>query len=296
MILLLVASFIWAFSFGLIKEGLAGLDPTAVAVLRLAVSLAVFAPFFRPLRMGAAPALRLALIGAVQFGAMYVLYQRSYAHLHAYEIALFTITTPIFVALIDSAAERRWQRRTYAAAALSVAGAGVVFWRSVGDSGVLGGFVLVQLSNLCFAGGQVAWRRERARLPLELSDASVFALPLSGALVLSLAVSLLTTDWHSFAATRAQWATIAYLGAVASGAGFFLWNVGSTRVNAGTLAACNNAKIPLGIACAFIVFGEKADLARLLAGAGLMAFGVWIAGERPAGGSRSPRRPGEASR
>jgi|CZKI01.1.fsa_nt_gi drug/metabolite transporter (DMT)-like permease len=296
MILLLAASFIWAFSFGLIKERLAGLDPTAVAVLRLAVSLAVFTPLFRPLRMGAAPVLRLALIGAVQFGATYVLYQRSYAHLHAYEIALFTITTPIFVALIDSAVERRWRRRYYAAAALSVAGAGVAVWRSVGDSGILGGFMLVQLSNLCFAGGQVAWRRERSRLPLELSDASVFALPFSGALALALSVSLFTTDWHSFAATRAQWATIAYLGAIASGAGFFLWNVGSTRVNAGTLAACNNAKIPLGIACALLVFGEKAYLARVLVGGALMALGVWIAGKRPAGEPRSRRRPGEASR
>src|ERR1039458_2241282 len=150
--------------------GAGALGRPAVAVLRLAVSLAVFTPLFRPLRMGAAPVLRLALIGAVQFGATYVLYQRSYAHLHAYEIALFTITTPIFVALIDSAVERRWRRRYYAAAALSVAGAGVAVWRSVGDSGILGGFMLVQLSNLCFAGGQVAWRRERSRLPLELSD------------------------------------------------------------------------------------------------------------------------------
>jgi len=286
MILLLAASLIWAFSFGLIKERLAGLDPTAVAVLRLAISLAVFAPLFRPLCLGAAPVLRLALIGAVQFGATYVLYQRSYAHLHAYEVALFTITTPILVALIDSAVERTWRTRYYGAAALSVAGAGVVLWRSVADSGILGGFILVQLSNLCFAGGQVAWRRERARLPSELSDASVFVLPFSGALALSLAVSWLTTDWRSFAPAPAQWATIAYLGAIASGAGFFLWNVGSTRVNAGTLAACNNAKIPLGIACALIVFGEKADLARLLAGAALMATGVWIAGARPGGGSR----------
>jgi drug/metabolite transporter (DMT)-like permease len=296
MILLLAASLIWAFSFGLIKEGLAGLDPTAVAALRLAVSLGVFAPLFRPLRIGAVPALRLALVGAVQFGATYVLYQRAYAYLHAYEIALFTITTPIFVALIDSALERRWRKRFYAAAALSVAGAALVLWRSVGDSGILGGVVLVQLSNLCFAGGQMAWRRERSRLPLALSDASVFALPLAGALALSLAVSVLATDWRSFAATRAQWAAIAYLGAIASGAGFFLWNVGSTRVNAGTLAACNNAKIPLGIACALVVFGEKADLARLVAGGALMALGVWIAGDRPDARPRPQRLPGGAPR
>jgi drug/metabolite transporter (DMT)-like permease len=289
MILLLVVSFIWAFSFGL-NKGLAGLDPTAVAVLRLAISLAVFAPFFRPMRMGFAPALRLALVGAVQFGAMYVLYQRSYAHLRAYEVALFTITTPILVTLIDAAVERRWRMRYFAAAALSVAGAAVVLWRSVGDSGILAGFILVQLANLCFAGGQVAWRRERARLPPSLRDASLFALPYAGALGLALAVSLFTTDWRLFAATPAQWATLAYLGAVASGACFFLWNLGATRVNAGVLAACNNAKIPLGIACALVVFGEKADIGRLLAGGALMAVGVWVAGGRP---ERDPR-PGGA--
>jgi drug/metabolite transporter (DMT)-like permease len=82
--------------------------------------------------------------------------------------------------------------------------------------------------------------------------------------------------------------TIIYLGAVASGACFFLWNVGSTRVNAGTLAAINNAKIPLGIACSLLLFGEKADVPRLLVGGALMACGVWIAGEKPRGPTPGP--------
>jgi drug/metabolite transporter (DMT)-like permease len=284
MILLIIVSFVWAFSFGLIKK-LAGIDPTMVAVLRLAISFAVFAPFFRPSRLKPVPMLRLALVGAVQFGAMYLLYQRSYVHLNAYEVALFTITTPLFVTMIDSATERRLRLRHLAAAALSVAGAAVVLWKSAHDSGILGGFVLVQLANLCFAAGQVAWRRERARLPPDLRDASVFALPFAGALAVTLVFSLVTADWHAFAATRTQWATLLYLGAVASGLCFFLWNVGATRVNAGVLAAFNNVKVPLGIACSLLVFGEKADLSRLLAGGGLMALGVWVAGrERDASG------------
>ncbi len=290
MILLLAVSLIWAFSFGLNKR-LGGLDPTAIAAVRLALSLAVFAPFFRFPRMGAGPALRLAVIGAVQFGAMYVLYQRSYAYLHAYEVALFTITTPILVALIDAAFERRWQMRFLAAAAFSVVGAGVVLWRSVGDAGILAGVILVQLANLCFAGGQVAWRRERARLPSRVSDASIFALLYAGALVLALAVSWATTDWRLFAPDRSQWATIAYLGVVASGLCFFLWNKGATQVNAGVLAVFNNAKIPLGIACSLIVFREKADLSRLLAGGALMALGVWVAGRKPDAASTPAGRP-----
>jgi drug/metabolite transporter (DMT)-like permease len=295
MTLLLLVSAIWAFSFGL-NKGLGPLDPTAVAVLRLALSLAVFAPFFRPRGLSAAQAFRLALVGAVQFGAMYVLYQRSYLHLHAYEVALFTITTPILVALIDAFVEKRWRARFFAAAGLSVAGAGVVLWRSLGDSSILTGFALVQLANLCFAGGQVGWRHERARLPAGMSDASVFALPYAGALVLALAVSLVSTPWHSFSAGPGQWATLAYLGVVASGLCFFLWNRGATQVNAGTLAVFNNAKIPLGVACSILVFGERADLGRLLAGGALMAIGAVVAGRRSDATGEAPGdRPATAS-
>ena len=277
MILLLIVSFIWAFSFGLIK-GLGDLDPTAVAVLRLGVSLALFAPLFRAGRMPPLQMLRLAAIGAVQFGAVYVFYLRAYAHLHAYEVALFTITTPIFVALIDARVGGRWRARYLAAAALSVAGAATVLWTAISDTGVVLGFILVQLSNACFAAGQVAWRGERRRLPQSSSDASVFGLLYAGALLLTVAVSLFTTQWNAFHAGLGQWATILYLGAVASGIGFFLWNVGATRVNVGSLAAFNNAKIPLGIACSLLVFGEAANIPRLLAGAFLMAIGVWVAG------------------
>ena len=280
MILLLVVSLIWAFSFGLIKGRLSGLDPDAVAALRLAISLAVFLLLFRPGRVGPRTSLRLALIGAVQFGAMYLLYQRSYLHLKAYEVALFTITTPLFVTLADAVAERRWSARFLAAAALSVAGAGVVLWQSTDAAGHLGGFLLVQMANLCFAVGQVGWRRERARIPASVGDASVFALPYAGAVALTGAFTLASGPWGSFHATGLQWAVIAYLGALSSGVCFFLWNVGSTRVNAGTLAAFNNAKIPLGVACSLLFFGEHADLPRLVAGGGLMAAGVWAAGRR----------------
>ena len=104
-----------------------------------------------------------------------------------------------------------------------------MLWASAGDPDVLGGFILVQLSNICFAAGQLFWRRERPRLPAGADDASVFALPFAGGFALTLAVSYFSTDWHTFAATGAQWATILYLGAVASGAGFFLWNYGATQ-------------------------------------------------------------------
>jgi drug/metabolite transporter (DMT)-like permease len=276
MIYLFIVSLIWAFSFGLQKK-LAMLDPTAVAALRLAISVLVFLPFLRATRLGTRHLVTLGLIGAVQFGAVYVFYLRAYAHLHAYEVAMFTITTPLFVALVDAVVERRWRMSYLGAAALSVAGAAVLLWKSVGDSSVVTGFLLMQLSNLCFACGQVAWRRERKRLPAASSDASLFAVMFAGALALTLIVSAVMTDWHRFAPTGNQWLIIAYLGAIPSGLGFFLWNVGATRVNAGVLAAFNNAKVPLGIAVSLLVFGENDQMGRLLLGGGVMALGVWTA-------------------
>jgi len=47
MIYLLIVSLIWAFSFGLIKGQLTGLDANFVAAARLVVSLAAFLPFLR---------------------------------------------------------------------------------------------------------------------------------------------------------------------------------------------------------------------------------------------------------
>jgi len=280
--LLFLVSLIWAFSFGLIGRRLAGVDPTAVAVLRLALALAVFLPFFRRGGLGWSAMLRLALIGAVQFGAMYLFYLQAFRHLPSFEVALFTITTPLYLAFLDAVLERRVQGRHALAAALAVAGAGVILWRTPAAAGVLVGCLLVQASNGCFAAGQLAWRRERARQPETPGDASIFALPYAGALAVSVAWSLVATDWPSLRLTSSQGATIAYLGVLASGLCFFWWNRGARQVNVGTLAVFNNAKIPLAVACSLVFFGETAPLGRLIAGGGLMAAAVWVAGRRAA--------------
>jgi drug/metabolite transporter (DMT)-like permease len=81
----------------------------------------------------------------------------------------------------------------------------------------------------------------------------------------------------SLALTTQQWLTLLYLGVGASGLGFFLWNVGATRVAPATLAVMNNAKVPLGVAASIVVFGEAADLNGLLAGFALLGAALWLA-------------------
>jgi drug/metabolite transporter (DMT)-like permease len=280
MFLLFVVSFVWAFSFGLIKGRLAGVDPTAVATLRLGLALLVFLPFLRLRGIPGRLQLKLAAIGAVQFGIMYVLYLRAFAFLQAYEVAVLTITTPLFVALIDGATQRRLHIAHAVAALLSVAGAAVIVWQRIQTQHVLLGILLVQLSNLCFAAGQLAWRHARAQLDPKFTDGAVFALPYAGALATSAAWSMFTTDWTALHLNWSQTATLVYLGVLASGVCFFWWNIGATRVNTGTLATFNNAKIPLAVACSLLFFGERANVPRLIIGGALIALGVVIAEAR----------------
>jgi drug/metabolite transporter (DMT)-like permease len=281
--LLVVVSLVWAFSFGLIKRHLSGVDSTLVTTIRLGLSLLVFLPLLRLRGLNARAALTLAGIGALQFGVMYLAYIESFRYLRAYEAALFTITTPIFVTLLADALDRTLRPWALTAALLAVAGTAVVTLKSTDLKPTLIGLGLVQLSNATFAAGQVLYRRWRTQHPA-LHDRQIFALLYAGAFVIA-GAAMATRD-ISVELRTPQVLTLLYLGLIASGAGFFLWNVGATRVSAGTLAVMNNAKVPLGVAVALLVFGESASLPWLAASLALMGAAVWLAETR---GRQPPR-------
>jgi drug/metabolite transporter (DMT)-like permease len=280
---LLLASLIWAFSFGLIKSQLAGVPPHLVALLRLLLSAALFAPWLRPRRLPPATLGWLALSGAVQYGAMYLAYLAAFRYLKASEVALWTIFTPIYVVLVADACARSFRRRNLAAALLSVAAAWLVMRGTAGHA--LAGVALVQISNLCFAAGQVAYRR---LLPPASAarDHQVFAaLYLGGSLLAAIPVGLspgMPTAMAALSAT--QILTILYLGLIPSGLGFYLWNVGVRRSSEGTAAVLNNAKIPLAIVVSWALFEALPSpeiFLRTLAAVLLLAVAVRLAESRP---------------
>jgi drug/metabolite transporter (DMT)-like permease len=277
MLLLLLVSLLWAVSPGLIKQFLGDLPPAAVAALRLGITFLAFAPFLRTGLFARRTAAWLAGIGAVQFGLMYLLYLQAFQHLKGHEVYLFTILTPLYVVLLDSAIANKLAPRHAVAAVLSVVGAALIIPRQAGTADVMIGFLLVQGANLCFAAGQIAYKRTRPALAEKAGEAQIFAwLALGGFLVAALYAGP-AVKWSAFAPSPVQWLVIVFLGVVASGAGFFLWNRGAAMVNAGTLAVLNNAKIPLGVAVSLLVFRESGDLPRLLASVAILGLAVWIA-------------------
>lgn len=273
--LLLLVSLIWAFSFGLIKGELTGLPSAAVAFIRLAVALAVFAPFLRLHNLRVSDTARMLVTGAVQYGLMYVAYIHAFHYLKAYEVALFTVFTPIYVAGISDLFERRICLAALAAGALAAAGGVIIEYRQLSSPELLRGFLLMQGANLCFAFGQIFYRRTMARLPEIRTDLQVFGLLYLGA-ALTAALAAAGTPWTELNITMKQAFILLYLAIIASGFGFFLWNIGARRVRSGTLAVFNNLKIPLGILVSALFFGETADWPRLLGGGMLMALALAV--------------------
>jgi len=274
MLYLILVSLVWAFSPGLIKDRLAGLDSSFITAVRLTLAFLVFLPFVRVRGLGVRTGSLLLGLGALQFGAMYLAYNESFKHLASYEVALFTLTTPVFVTLFADALARRFHLYSLAAALVAVAGTVLVVFQGQELQPTLLGLGLVQLSNLAFAIGQVGYRRFRERNPA-VKDREVFAVLYAGGVALALVVML--GRGASVSLNASQVGTLLYLGIIASGLGFFFWNVGATRVSAGALAVMNNAKIPLMVAVSLLVFGEHAHLGRLLASLALLSSAVWLA-------------------
>jgi len=272
---LLAASLIWGFSFGIIGQILSDLPSAWTSAVRLAVAGITFAPFVR--RTGYRQVVSLLAVGALQFGLMYWAYMASFRYLQSYEVVLFTVTTPLFVTVLNDLMERRFYGVNHLAALLAVVGACAIKWQGTPGNMAWVGVLLVQLSNLCFAAGQLGYRAcfksgERLR------DRDVmFWLYLGGfAIMLPLAASQ-----KPAAVSDPQITALLYLGIVASGVGFFLWNTGARRVQPLVLAVANNLKIPLAVAISLLFFGERANLLGLLAGS-VMILAAFLPSRLPA--------------
>ncbi len=267
---------LWAFSFSLIGVYLAGQVDSYFAVLvRVTLAMLVFLPFLRPSLLRGKQRLALMALGAIQLGVMYTFFYHSFLLLSVPEVLLFTIFTPVYIALLDDLMFKRFTPIYLVTAALAVIGAGVIRYDGV-DSGFWLGFLVVQGANLCFAIGQVGYRRLASGLPPTLAWHNVFGWFFIGAMLVALPAFLLFGNNSALPTTSLQWGVLAWLGLVASGVGYFAWNQGATKVDAGTLAIMNNALVPAGLVVNLVIWNRDAELDKLLLGAAIMGASLWL--------------------
>jgi drug/metabolite transporter (DMT)-like permease len=272
MLYLFAASLLWAFSFGLIGSRLAGEDAPSVAAMRLLLAFLLFVPFLRAglKRFGFFTALLLLLVGAVQFGCMYVAYMTAYGSLKGHQVGLMTTFTPLLVMLFSGIPRGRAQVVWLVACAHAVVGAAIAVESWSMKGGAWSGVMWIQLSNICFAAGQVAYRRlmrgvEGGR------DWESLSIMYMGALLVALAWAIPRGFPMTLTLSVGQWLAVVYLGLIPAGLGFFLWNSGARRARAGQLAVMNNVKIPLAVLCSLLIFREQATPWRITVSLTLLA-------------------------
>jgi drug/metabolite transporter (DMT)-like permease len=272
---LVLVSIVWGFSFVLIKGTLVSLDANFVSFVRLLLSFLVFLPFMRFAALRFAERLQLLFIGGIQFGIMYVAYVAAYQYLPAHVIALMTTTTPIFVALLNDLYAKKLHAAFFFSALLAVAGGAVIELPQQSLRASLHGIALIQLSNAAFAFGQLAYKKWMSSRP-SVPDTRIFGLLYAGAVLVAGVFSLTTTHYRELNVHPNQAIVLLYLGIVASGLCFFLWNRGARQVNEGTLSVMNNLKIPIGVLASLLLLGETTDYSRLLLGCALFAGALWV--------------------
>lgn len=265
---LFAVTLLWAFSFSLIGVYLAGqVDAWFSVLMRIGLATLVFLPFLRFRQVNVGIALKLMGIGAIQLGLMYVFYYHSFLFLSVPEVLLFTVMTPIYVTLINDALRHKFHGNFLLTALIATAGAIAIRYNGI-DAGFIRGFLLVQGANICFAAGQVAYKRLLDGSKLD--QKTIFAWFFIGALLVATLCYLFFGNAEKLPTTKLQWGVLIYLGTIASGVGYFAWNKGATLVNVGALAVMNNLLIPAGIIVNLAIWNRDADILRLGLGAAVI--------------------------
>ena len=274
---LITVTALWAFSFSLIGEYLAGkVDSDFAVLLRVLVAAALFLPFttWRGLPRRLLGGFWLA--GALQFGVTYLCLYRSFH--------VLTVARSLAVYRTDTDLRHLAGRRPIAPAQpLGTVG------RSSGGGwrhhhplpAADGGFTspvswLLQLANLTFAAGQVLCRRLLQRYPTAVPLHRLFGHFFLGAMLLALPSFLLFGDSSRLPHTSLQWGVLLYMGVFATALGMYWWVKGSTRVSAGTLAIMNELHVPGGLLVNVLLWHRDTDLQRLALGGGVILLSLWL--------------------
>lgn len=76
--------------------------------------------------------------------------------------------------------------------------------------------------------------------------------------------------------TTLQWGILVFLGVVASGIGYFMWNYGATQVDAGTLGIMNNMHVPAGLLVNLAIWHQQPHWPTFITGALVILASLWV--------------------
>jgi drug/metabolite transporter (DMT)-like permease len=278
-LLLLLTMTIWGSTFVVTKEVIAELPPFTLGCARVAIGALALAPLavMRRRRGAGLPWGTLIMLSFIGVAFYYAAFNLALKYTSAVQGALVQSSIPAATALIavlwlrEHASAIRWL-----GIALSVSGVLIVFSGSATDGSphALLGNVLMFVSVLAWGLYTSIAKRVAGSDPVVLT-ASIMAI---GAAMLAplAAYELIDHGWSTLSAKG--WAGLIYLGAIASGAAYLLYNNALRHMDASQAGAYTNLIPIVGVITGVAALGETLTLRAIVGGAVVM-IGVWIAGK-----------------
>tara|TARA_B110000467_G_scaffold93567_1_gene84528 strand:+ start:521 stop:1360 length:840 start_codon:yes stop_codon:yes gene_type:complete len=275
MIFLIIATIIWALSFSIIGNYLSStIDPWSLSLLRVIISFLIFLPF-ADIYISKKRMIHITGIGAIQIGLMYSFYLNAFSFVSVEKILLFTIFTPIYISIISDFFQKKFHKFFLFLSLVSVIGSLIIRTTDVQLLDIKG-FVLIQGANFCFALGQVLYKQYIKNNSSQDYNLNEFAYFYFGALIIASIGSVMMIDSITYPKSLTQWLLVLWLGAIASGLGYYLWNRGSVLVSNGTLAVMNNLVIPFGLFIEILFFSKSIIGANYSIGALIIIFSIYF--------------------
>jgi drug/metabolite transporter (DMT)-like permease len=268
---------IWGSTFVVTKEVIAELPPFALAFARVAIGALVLAPLavVRYRREARLPWGSLALLSFVGVAFYYLTFNLALKYTSAVQGALVQSSIPAATALVavlwlrEHASTTRWL-----GIALSIAGVVIVFSGSATDGAehALLGNVLMFATVLAW-GLYTSFAKRVAAIDPIVTTASIMAI---GAAMIApvAAYESIGHGWPTL--SLPGWAGLIYLGAMASGAAYVMYNDALKHMDASQAGAYTNLIPIVGVITGVVVLGETLTVRAIVGGAVVMV-GVWVA-------------------
>lgn len=286
MLLLLLTMAVWGSTFVVTKDLVALWPPFTLALVRVSLGALVLLPLAvsRHRRGDHLPWPTLWLMGLIGVALYYLTFNLAMVYVSASQGALVQASIPAMTALVavvwlrERASAMRWL-----GIALSVSGVLIVFSGSVGNGGgesPLFGNFLMFASVVCWALYTALAKRVAGFDSLVITVAvmgtgALLLVPVAG-------YEIVTSDQALAPLPPRGWLGILYLGAMASGLAYVLYNASLRHLDASAVGVYTNLIPVVGVLTGVIVLGEPLS-GRAVGGGLIVMLGVWITSrsERP---------------
>ena len=263
--LLIATTLIWSFSFSIIGNVISSaVDSWSLAFYRSLLGFIFFLPWIKKSKISKYQ-FKLMPIGALQIGLMYIFYLSAFNFTTVPRVLLFTTTTPLYIAITDSFVTKKFRSSIYLLALFSTLGA-LLIRTTYFDQDDLVGFLFIQCANICFALGQILYKTHKMKNNDDTDIYSDFAFFFFGALLVSCGGLLISPYSLPLSLGIIDVIAILWLGIIATGLGYFMWNRGAVEVSSSTLSVTNNLVIPLGLFVEVLFFSSNTHLELLIIG------------------------------